>query len=104
MAQYARVRRACATQGRDPEEVSMSGVLIACCGSSEDEIARRAEAIGLPLAQLYATGATGSPARVVECCRHAQAAGADRLYLQIRDLEDLDHIRLIGEEVLPALR
>ena len=82
----------------------MSGVLIACCGSSEDEIVRRAAAIQLPLAQLYAAGATGSPAQVIERCNQGQAAGAETLYLQIRDLEDLDHIRLIGEEVLPALR
>ena len=103
-AQYARVRSACTAQGRDPVEVTMSGVLIACCGSSEGEVARRAAAIGLPLAQLYGAGATGSPAQVITRCRQGQAAGAETLYLQIRDLEDLDHIRLIGEEVLPTLR
>ncbi len=104
MAQYARVRTACVAQGRDPAEVTMSGVLIACCGTSEGEIARRAAAIGLPLAQLYAAGATGSPAQVITRCREGQAAGAQTLYLQIRDLDDLDHVQLIGEEVLPALR
>jgi F420-dependent oxidoreductase-like protein len=103
-AQYTRVREACAKHGRPPAEVTMSGVLIACCGSSEDEIARRAAAIQLPLAQLYEAGATGSPAQVIERCRQGEIAGAETLYLQIRDLEDIDHIRLIGEEVLPGLR
>jgi F420-dependent oxidoreductase-like protein len=103
MAQYARVRAACAEGGREPTDMTMSGVLIACCGSSENEIARRAEAIQLPLAQLYAAGATGTPAQVIERCQHAQEAGVETLYLQIRDLKDLDHIRLIGAEVLPAL-
>jgi F420-dependent oxidoreductase-like protein len=103
MAQYARVRAACADRGREPADMTMSGVLIACCGSSENEIARRAAAIQLPLAQLYMAGATGSPAQVIERCLQAHEAGAETLYLQIRDLEDLDHIRLIGAEVLPAL-
>jgi F420-dependent oxidoreductase-like protein len=103
MAQYERVRAACTAQGREPTDVTMSGVLIACCGSSENEIARRAAAIELPLAQLYAAGATGSPAQVIERCQQGREAGAETLYLQIRDLDDLDHIRLIGAEVLPAL-
>jgi alkanesulfonate monooxygenase len=31
-------------------------------------------------------------------------AGATTLYLQLIDLTDLDHVRLLGEEVLPKLR
>ena len=30
-------------------------------------------------------------------------AGAQRLYLQVLDLDDLDHIDLIGEQVLKLL-
>jgi alkanesulfonate monooxygenase len=102
-AQYERVRRACEAVGRDPALIGMSGVLIACCGSNERDIARRARAIGLPLEQLYAAGATGTPAQVIESCRDGQMAGAETLYLQIRDLDDHDHLRLIGEQVLPSL-
>jgi len=29
--------------------------------------------------------------------------GADTIYLQVLDLKDLDHIRLLGESVLPHL-
>ena len=102
-AQYARVRHACETLGRDPAQIGMSGVLIACCGSNEREVARRARTIGMPLEQLYAAAATGTPAQVIERCREGQVAGAETLYLQIRDLGDHDHLRLIGEQVLPFL-
>jgi alkanesulfonate monooxygenase len=30
-------------------------------------------------------------------------AGAQRIYLQVLDLADLDHLRLIAAEVVPAL-
>jgi F420-dependent oxidoreductase-like protein len=102
-AQYQRVRQACEAVGRDPAQIGMSGVLIACCGSNEHEVARRARAIGMPLEQLYAAGATGTPAQVIDRCREGQVTGAETLYLQVRDLDDHDHLRLIGEEVLPSL-
>jgi F420-dependent oxidoreductase-like protein len=102
-AQYERVRRACEAVGRDPTQIGMSGVLIACCGGDEREIARRAGVIGLPLEQFYESGATGTPAEVIERCRKGQSAGAETIYLQIRDLDDHDHLRLIGEQVLPYL-
>jgi F420-dependent oxidoreductase-like protein len=103
VAQFARVRAACEEAGRDPSEVSMSGVLIACCGTSQRDLVRRAAAIDLPLEQLLSAGAAGTPAQVIERCRQGQEAGAETLYLQIRDLDDLDHLRLIAQEVLPAL-
>jgi alkanesulfonate monooxygenase SsuD/methylene tetrahydromethanopterin reductase-like flavin-dependent oxidoreductase (luciferase family) len=102
-AQYERVRRACEAVGRDPAQIGMSGVLIACCGSNEREVARRARSIGMPLEQLSAAAAAGTPAQVIERCAEGQEAGAETLYLQIRDLDDHDHLRLIGEQVLPYL-
>jgi len=101
--QYERVRQACEAVGRDPAQIRMSGVLIACCGSDERDVVRRARVIGLPLEQLYAAGATGTPAQVIARCREGQMAGAETLYLQIRDIDDHDHLRLIGEQILPSL-
>jgi alkanesulfonate monooxygenase SsuD/methylene tetrahydromethanopterin reductase-like flavin-dependent oxidoreductase (luciferase family) len=49
-------------------------------------------------------GACGSPAQVAERIGQWRDAGASRAYLQILDLGDLDHLRLIAAEVLPALR
>ena len=31
------------------------------------------------------------------------AIGAERVYLQVLDLDDLDHVELIAEEVLPRV-
>jgi F420-dependent oxidoreductase-like protein len=103
-AQFSRVRRACDAIGRDPATLGLSGVLIACCGANDAEVARRARAIGLPVDQLYAVGATGTPDQVVERCRRAQQAGVETLYFQMRDVDDLDHVRLMGRDVLPSLR
>lgn len=35
--------------------------------------------------------------------RSGRGLGARRVYLQVLDLADLDHIRLLGEQVGPAL-
>ena len=43
------------------------------------------------------TALAGTPDEVVARCRALGAAGADTVYLQVLDLEDLDHIRLLGE-------
>jgi alkanesulfonate monooxygenase SsuD/methylene tetrahydromethanopterin reductase-like flavin-dependent oxidoreductase (luciferase family) len=48
-------------------------------------------------------GAAGTPEEVTERFLALGAAGADTVYLQILDLSDLDHLRLLGERVLPYL-
>ena len=45
----------------------------------------------------------GSPGEAVARLEEWREAGAERVYLQVLDLADLDHIALIGDEVLPAL-
>ena len=77
---------------------------VACCGADAAEIARRAEAIRRKEATLRAKEVCGTPAEVIDRLGEWADAGADTAYLQILDLSDLDHLRLIGREVLPALR
>jgi len=48
-------------------------------------------------------GACGPPAEVVDRLGAFGDVGADRIYLQVLDLTDLDHLRLVAEGVLPAL-
>ena len=45
--------------------------------------------------------AAGGPEEVVERLHAYARAGADRCYLQIRDFDDLDHLALVAEQVLP---
>ena len=41
--------------------------------------------------------------RVVGALHELKAAGAEIAYLHIFDIDDLDHLRLIGAEVIPQL-
>ena len=97
----ADVRAACEGAGRDPATLVMSAAVVVCCGTDGAELRRRADAIGHDVDDLRKNAAAGTPAEVVERLQAYAAAGASRAYLQVLDLDDLDHIRLIGTEVLP---
>jgi alkanesulfonate monooxygenase len=98
------VRSACERLERDPDSMIHSVVLVVCCGRNEEEIGRRAGRIGRSTDELRRDGAAGSPAEVLETLAGYAEAGAQRVYLQLLDLADLEHLDLLGEEVLPLLR
>ena len=75
-------------------------MLVVCCGETESDVERRAARIGRAPDELRANGAAGTPAEVVEKIRSYEAAGAQTVYLQLLDLDDLDHLQLLGGEVL----
>ena len=95
--QRDRVREACETLERDPVSMSFSACLVACCGATEPELARRAAAIGREPDELRANGAAGLPEEVASTVERWTAAGSERLYLQVLDLSDLDHLELLAE-------
>ena len=99
--QRDRVRAACEKIGRDPGTMTWSCALVVCIGSDEAEIARRALSIGREVDELRANGVCGTPAEAVERLQSWAAAGVDRVYLQVLDLADLDHLDLIAGEVMP---
>jgi F420-dependent oxidoreductase-like protein len=100
-AQFARVRRACEAVDRDPDEVVWSNALVVCVGGDEAEVGRRAAAIGRDEGELRAQGLAGTPDEVVDKLRRYAALGTQRVYLQVLDLSDLDHLRLVAAEVMP---
>jgi F420-dependent oxidoreductase-like protein len=100
-AQFARVRHACEEAGRDPGDLAWSNALVLCVGKDEPEVDRRAAAIGRDKAELRENGLAGTPQEVVERIGAYAAAGAQRLYLQVLDLGDLDHLRLVAADVMP---
>ena len=104
VAAFGRVRRACQEAGRDPGSLVYSAAQTVCCGRDEAELARRAEATGEQLAELRRSGLAGSPAEIVDKLGRFAAAGAGRVYLQVLDLHDLDHLELIAAEVMPQVR
>jgi len=56
-----------------------------------------------PIEQLRDDAAAGTPAEVVERLQAYAEAGAQRCYLQLIDLDDLDHLALLAAEVMPHL-
>lgn len=103
VAQCDRVRAACDEVGRDPSTMIFSAALVVCCGSDEAEVIRRAASIGRDPAELRTNGAAGTPSEVATTLRRWMDAGADRIYLQVLDLHDLEHLDLVAAEVAPLL-
>jgi F420-dependent oxidoreductase-like protein len=100
-AAYDRVRTACAEAGR--ESIVFSAAQVVCCGRDEAELKRRAEAIGRDAAELRTGGLGGTPSELVDKIGRFKELGAERLYLQVLDLDDLDHLALLASEVLPQV-
>lgn len=97
--QFGRVRAAAEKAGRAPDDLIYSNALVVCVGKDDAEVARRAAAIGREVEELKANGLAGSPAEVVDKIGRYAAAGASRVYLQLLDLDDLDHLELISSQV-----
>jgi F420-dependent oxidoreductase-like protein len=100
-AAYGRVRAACENGGRDGASLIFSAAQVICCGRDDAELRRRADAIGRSVEDLRENGIAGTPAEVVERIAAFGAAGAERAYLQVLDLNDLDHLALLASDVLP---
>jgi len=100
---FARVGQACRAVQRDPAELTYSNALVVCCGRDDAEIARRADRIGRDVAELRENGLAGTPAELVDKIRRYAEIGTQRIYLQVLDLADLEHLELIADEVMPAV-
>ncbi|MBD0744542.1 LLM class F420-dependent oxidoreductase [Streptomyces sp. CBMA152] len=101
--QFGRVRAAAESAGRSPDDLVYSNALVVCVGKNDAEVARRAAAIGREVAELKANGLAGSPAEVVEKIGTYEAIGSSRIYLQVLDVKDLDHLELIASQVQSQL-
>ena len=97
---FGRVREAAAETGR---ELVYSVAETVCVGRDDAEVKRRANAIGRDLDELRQSSIAGSPGEAVERIGEAASHGATRVYLQMLDLSDLDHLELIASEVMPQL-
>jgi F420-dependent oxidoreductase-like protein len=101
---FGRVQEACAAAGRHESSMIYSAAQVVCCGRSAAELGTRAKAIGRELTDLRENGLAGSPDEIAAKIGEFAAIGAERVYLQVLDLDDLDHLELIAAEVLPAVR
>jgi F420-dependent oxidoreductase-like protein len=98
------VRRACEQIGRDPATLRTSVALPTIVASNDADYLRRLAAIGANADTFAEVNIAGSPDAAVEKVLRLRELGADRVYLQLVDLRDLDHLELVAAEVLPYVR
>lgn len=102
-AAFERVRAAAVAAGRDPGSLVYSIAAPTVVGKDDVEVARRAEAVGMTAEEVRANGYAGTPGEVVAKLGRFAEVGTSRVYLQILDLGDLDHLELIAGEVARQL-
>jgi F420-dependent oxidoreductase-like protein len=100
---FANFRRICEETGRDPATARLSTTLPVCCGVTHDEAQRRVERLGEPGARMLRMGTVGTVPEVIGKLEQLSADGADTVYFHLYDVDDLDHIHLLGSEVLPEV-
>ena len=101
---FAGVRAACERVGRDPGSLKLSVALPTLAGASGAELDRRAANIGRTVSELRGdTNIVGGRDEIVAKVERLVALGAQRVYFQLMDLQDVSHVEYLGTEVLPHL-
>lgn len=95
---------ACDRVGRDPGTIRLSIAMSTFAGQDEAAVAARAARIGKTLEDVRdGTNIVGGPDEIAERIATYQAFGIERVYFQLLDLQDVDHVEYLGTEVLPHL-
>jgi F420-dependent oxidoreductase-like protein len=101
---FAQVKQRASELGRDSGEPRLSIVIPrVCVGADEADVRRRLRILGPPIGAIPDQGLAGSPAHVAERLAEWVDAGADRIYIHLLDVDDVEHVRLLGEQIAPAL-
>ena len=101
---FAVVRAACERIGRDPESLKLSVALPTLAAASVPELDRRAANIGRTVDELRGdVNIVGGRDEIVAKVERLVALGAQRVYFQLMDLQDVAHVEYLGAEVLPHL-
>jgi len=98
---FERVAQACEKEGREAAgraPLVLSVAQTVACGRTESEARKRADAVGRT-PPLY-----GTPDAVVDQLGQFAELGTSRVFLQVRDMTDLDHLDVIASEVMPQVR
>ena len=102
--QYARVEAAVEAAGRAPNSLTYSAAFVVCAGRDDAEVAARAAAIGRDLDDLRSSSPlVGTPGEIADKLDPFAEAGVQRVYLQVLDQSDLDHVEFFAAEVIPQL-
>ncbi len=90
-----------AASGLDPIRFSATGTIF--CGRTDAEAAQRADRAGANVDRARANGFYGTPEQIAERVNAYREIGASRLFLQLPDLHDVEHVDAIAE-ILPLVR
>lgn len=102
--QFERVGAALAANGRSPDSMTYSASFVVCAGRDDEEITRRAAAIGRDLDELRTNSPlVGTPNEIVDRLGPFGEIGVQRVYLQLLDMADVGHLDLFADQVLPQL-
>lgn len=103
--QFGRVADAVAAANRPADSMTYSACFVVAAGRDDAEVARRAAAINRELDELRTnTPLVGPPNEIVDRLGPFIEAGVQRVYLQVLDLADLDHLELFADGVVAQLR
>lgn len=111
---FAKARQACEKVGRDPVSLRLSWMGTVLIAPDAATLRRRAAQMAAwtgqagadpdaLIAQLNARSVAGTHAQAAERLREYVAAGAQRIYARLWDLDDLDQISEIAAQVLPLV-
>ncbi len=101
-AAFGRVSEACVAARRDEGSMIYSAAQVVCGARTEAELEKRAAAIGRQPDELRKNGLAGTTDEIAAKIAEYAGIGATRMYLQVLDLDDLDHLELLAE-LIPAV-
>lgn len=103
--QLGRVGAALEAAGRPAGDITYSAAFAVCAGADEAEVARRATAVGREVDELRANSPlAGTPGEIAGRLQQFADAGVQRVYLQLLDLSDLEHLQFFAAEIMPRFR
>ncbi|MGV0790601.1 LLM class F420-dependent oxidoreductase [Mycolicibacterium sp. XJ1819] len=102
--QFERVGAALVDAGRAADSLTYSAAFVVCAGRDDNEVNRRADAIGRDIDELRSNSPTvGTAAEIADRLGAYRELGVQRVYLQVLDMSDLDHVEYFASEVIPQL-
>lgn len=100
--QYARVAHAVEAAGRPADSMTYSAAFALCIGDTDADIARRAANIGREVEEITENSPlAGTPDAVAEKLSIYVDAGVQRVYVQLLDIRDLNHLEFFASTVIP---
>lgn len=99
--QFQRVQAAVQAVGRPADSMVYSASFVVCAGRTDADIARRADTIGRDLDEMRGNSPlVGTPEQIVDRLAAFAEVGVQRVYLQLLDMSDLDHLEVFATGVM----